>query len=118
MKKIIIGALALATPFMALAAGTALGGTFTSIVQDARNILNTLIPVLMMVAVVVFLWGVVKYITSSGDEEKRKSAKGYIIYGLIGIFVMVALWGIVTVVASTLGLGAPGTGITLPPVTQ
>ncbi len=115
MKKFLIGVLALGTPF--LAGATVLGTTFTSIVQDARNILNILLPVLMMVAVVVFLWGVVKYITSSGDEEKRKEAKGYIIYGLIGIFVMVALWGIVTVVASTLGLGTPGAGISLPPVT-
>jgi len=104
MKKIIISVLSLATPLAAMAA-TALGSTALSIVTDIQAILNVLLPVLMLVGVVVFLWGVIKYITSSGDEEARKSARGYIIYGLIGIFIMVALWGIIQVAAQTLGIG-------------
>ena len=90
-------------PMMAMAA------TIGTIVDDIRRIFDTLIPLLMVVALAVFLWGVVKFILSGGDEEKRKSAKHLIVYGLIGLFVMIAVWGIITVVADTFGVTKGGT---------
>ena len=103
MKKVLIGTLAFAMPLMALAA------TLRDIVNTVRDLVNTIVPLFMVIAVAVFLWGIVKYITAAGDEEKAKSARGYIIYGLIGVFVMVAFWGIIQVVASTFGVGIGGT---------
>jgi fumarate reductase subunit D len=109
MKKIIIAGLALLTPFMAMAAD------LTSILSTIRTLANTIIPLFMVIAVAVFLWGIIKYITSAGDEEKRKGAHSLIIYGLIGIFVMVAFWGIITVVTNTFGIQQGGT-VPLPTV--
>jgi len=103
MKKVLISSLALATPFVALAAD------LKSIVGTIRDLVNTIVPLFMVVAVAVFLWGIVKYITAAGDEEKAKAARGYIIYGLIGVFVMVCFWGIIQVVASTFGITPGGT---------
>lgn len=103
MKKIIVSSLALALPLAAAAQN------LQAIVTTIRNIVNTIIPLFMVVAVAVFLWGIVKYITAAGDEEKAKSARGYIIYGLIGIFVMIAFWGIIQIVASTFGVTTGGT---------
>ncbi len=103
MKKIIISGLALAMPLMAAAAD------LQSILYTIRSLVNTILPLFMVVAVAVFLWGIIRYITSAGDEEKQKAARGYIIYGLIGIFVMVAFWGIIQVVASTFGVTTGGT---------
>ncbi len=103
MKKVLIGSLVFAMPLMALAA------TLTDIITTVRNLVNTIVPLFMVIAVAVFLWGIVKYITSSGDEEKSKEARGYIIYGLIGVFVMVAFWGIINVVALTFGISTGGT---------
>lgn len=103
MKKIIISGLALAMPLMAAAAD------FKSILLTVRDLVNTIIPLFMVVAVAVFLWGIVRYITSAGDEEKQKLARGHIIYGLIGIFVMIAFWGIIQIVASTFGVQTGGT---------
>ena len=109
MKKTIIAVSALMTPFMAFAQTT-----LQTIIQTLRQMANTVVPLFMVIAVAVFLWGIVKYITAAGDEEKSKSAKGYIIYGLIGIFVMVSFWGIIQVFGSTFGF-QPGTGtITAP----
>ncbi len=109
MKKIITGTIVLAAPFVAMAA------TLTDILGTIRSLANSIIPLFMVIAVAVFLWGIIKYITSSGDEEKAKAAKGYIIYGLIGLFVMVAFWGIIQVVASTFGV-TPGGTIPLPTI--
>ncbi len=103
MKKVLIASLAFAMPLMALAA------TLKDILTTVRDLVNTVVPLFMVIAVAVFLWGIVKYITAAGDEEKAKSARGYIIYGLIGVFVMVAFWGIIQVVASTFGITTGGT---------
>ncbi len=103
MKKVLISTLAFATPLMAAAQN------LTSILGTIRSLVNTIVPLFMVIAVAVFLWGIVKYITAAGDEEKAKEARGYIIYGLIGVFVMVAFWGIINVVATTFGVTVGGT---------
>ena len=83
-----------------LASAATVGGILTTI----QGLIQTIIPILMLVAVAVFLYGVLKYITSGGDAEKEKTARGYIIYGIIGLFVMVAFWGLVTVLSDTFGI--------------
>ena len=67
-----------------------------------------IIPILMSVAVLVFFWGIVKFISQAGDERAVEEGKGFIIYGLVGIFVIVTLWGIVGFLQESLGLGGGG----------
>lgn len=86
------------TPFFVLAA------TVTTLVEKIMSILNVVIPLLIALAVVIFLWGVVQYITAGGDEEKGKEARNTMIWGIVGLFVMVAVWGLVNVLVSTFGL--------------
>lgn len=85
-------------PFVAFAQN------INSVINTVMGILNAIVPLLIAIAVVVFLWGVITYVTAGGDEEKRKTAKSYMIYGIIGLFVMVAVWGLVNILGSTLGL--------------
>ena len=100
MKKIISLGAVLA-PSLAFAAGTS--QTVFGVVAIINQILAILIPVLITLAVVYFIWGVIQY-TVSGDEEKKKSARGMIISGLIGLFVIIAFWGIIKVVTNTFGV--------------
>lgn len=60
-----------------------------------------MIPALIIIALVVFLSGVVKYIRSGDNEESRQGGRTMMIYGLIVLFVMVAFWGIVRIVVRT-----------------
>jgi len=108
MKKIFrLAPIAAATlPFMALAQG---GTPLETLLATVRRVVDIVIPILMALAVLVFLYGIVKYITASGDAEGQKEARGYIIYGLIGIFVLVAFWGIVAFIAGTVGVTVGGT---------
>lgn len=66
-------------------------------------ILDTLVYIIIGIGVLVFLWGLIKYITAGGDEEKRKEARNTMIYGIIAIFVMVAIWGLVSILTTTFG---------------
>jgi len=64
------------------------------------------------IAVIIFLWGVVSYITAGADEEKRATARSLMIYGIIGLFVMVSVWGLVAVLGRTFNVGQGGTPLT------
>ncbi|MCE9517883.1 pilin [Candidatus Nomurabacteria bacterium] len=100
MKKIIsIGAvLGVVAPLFAHAASA-----FT-ILTTINQILATLIPILITLAVVYFIWGVIQYLVS-GDEEKKKSATEMIIRGLVGLFIIIAFWGIIRLITNTFGVG-------------
>jgi tellurite resistance protein TehA-like permease len=95
-------------PFTALAAVTELGSRLEDILNDIINILNILLPLLLALGVIVFLWGIVKYITAAGDEEKIKEAKKYIVWGLIFLAIMVALWGFVALINNLFGVSPGG----------
>ncbi|MBI2023940.1 hypothetical protein HYT00_00890 [Candidatus Giovannonibacteria bacterium] len=88
--------------------------TIYSIVDNVTALLNKIIPLLFFIATIIFLWGVILYILSGGDEEKRKEGRQYIVYGLVGLFVMVAVWGIVNVLIGFVFPGGPGPAPSLP----
>lgn len=71
---------------------------------DVSNIFQGVVAVLIGLAVVVFLWGLFKYITESNNESKRQDAKNYMIYGVVAIFIMISVWGLVEILANTTGL--------------
>jgi hypothetical protein len=72
-------------------------------------LLGAAIPVIVGLAVLVFLWGVVSYVAAGGDERARTDAVQYIFWGIIGLFVMVSVWGLVAILSNTFGfpLGVP-----------
>ena len=67
------------------------------------NILTPLVALIIGLAFVTFLWGVYKYITVASTEGKE-GARATIIYGLIGLFVMLSVWGLVTILTETFGV--------------
>ncbi len=101
---------ALSAPFMALAVTTA-----TNVLTKVQDILDIVIPIVITLALIYFLWGVASYIMSSGDEEKRKEARNVMIWGIIALFVMVSVWGLVRFIGNTFDIGQDQT-ITLPRV--
>ena len=69
-----------------------------------------LVPLLMAVALLVFLYGVFNYFILGADsDDKRKEGRTFILYGVIGFAVIVSVWGLVNILLSTLGLSAGGT---------
>ena len=65
--------------------------------------LNAIIPILVLLGVVYFVWGVVTYMISA-DEEQKTKGRDKIIYGIIGLVVIVSLWGLVTLVIESFGI--------------
>ncbi len=59
------------------------------------NLFAQLVPLLVGVALIVFFWGIVKFIRSAGSETAREDAKNTLFWGVISLFVMVSLFGII-----------------------
>jgi len=63
-----------------------------------RLILEKVVVLLVSFAVIFFIYGITKYITAGEDEENL------MIYGIIGLFVMVSMWGIVYLLVNSFNL--------------
>ena len=83
--------------------------TLKSFVDDIIAIINTVIPVLISLAIVLFFYhsGVGIFGTSSGDAASRSKLKETLIWGIAIIFVMVSIWGILNLLAGGLNLTKP-----------
>ncbi len=79
-------------------------GTVEFIICKINDILNIIVPVLITLGVVYFVWGVIQYITAK-DEEKQGEARKIMISGIIGLFVIVSIWGLVALISKTFGTG-------------
>lgn len=80
------------------------GGGLGNLFWIAMDIAYNLIILFFALAVVFFLYGILKYIASGDNEDSRKSSKQVMIYGIIGLFVMVSFWGFVNILINTFEL--------------
>jgi hypothetical protein len=72
------------------------------IIVSVGQIFNFLIPVLIAAALVVFFWGLVKYLWGGGKDTAY--GRRIMTSGLIALFVMVSVWGIVALIQESLGV--------------
>jgi len=75
----------------------------TEIIVLFTNIGLRVIPFLGMVAFLVFILGVARFIRSAGNEKEIKDSKKLLIWGVVGLFVLVTIWGIITFLRSEFG---------------
>ncbi|MCC7436499.1 hypothetical protein IT402_01325 [Candidatus Nomurabacteria bacterium] len=82
--------------------------SFDSIVFDInRTILNPLIQFAFIVAFVVFIWGVAEFIRNANNPEARQKGQKHMMWGIIGLVIMVGVYGILNILINTFGLGNP-----------
>lgn len=64
----------------------------------SSSILNPAIVLMAGFALVVFLYGVVEFISGSDNEKTREQGKKHIMWGLIGLVIMFGVLGIVDII--------------------
>ncbi len=73
--------------------------------NNITNIINVIIGLLGIVAVVVIILGGVQYMTAGGDAAKVKKAKDTILYGVIGLIIIILAAAIVNFVIAKVAGG-------------
>ncbi len=98
---------------IAYAQGTG-GGHITSALQfvDKINkaILFPLITLLLGVAILMFLWGIFQMVAQAGNAEMRSQGKKHILYGIIGIVIMLSAFTILRIATNTFDVPESGAG--------
>ena len=62
-----------------------------------------LVPILIAISFIVFLWGVFNYfIYGASDETKRKEGRQFVLWGIIGLVIIFSTWALVNIVKGTL----------------
>lgn len=97
LKYVTAAAVAL-TPVVTFAAGK----TLSDLIIKITGYLNQALVLLMGLAVVVFVWYIFQYFIKPDDD--RKNAGNYVMYSLIGFFIILSFWGLVNILRNTFDL--------------
>jgi len=92
----------------------------SSLFTLANNILKSVLPIIIAIAVIYFVYNAFNYMIAA-DEERKGEAKSKMIYGIVALFVMVSVWGLVEILSGTFGFTGgetPGDLPGLPGVTS
>ena len=66
-------------------------------------ILNPIIALLFGLATCYFIYGVLQYIWNPDNEEARAQGSRSMMWGIVGMFIMVSVFGIMRAIISTIG---------------
>ncbi|HBB49756.1 TPA: hypothetical protein DEQ22_02955 [Candidatus Nomurabacteria bacterium] len=69
-----------------------------------RMIINPLILLLFALAVVYFLYGVFEFLLNQQNEEKKTTGKSHMLWGVVGITIMLGVWTILNMIISTFNI--------------
>lgn len=77
------------------------------------RLVQTMTLVVAALALLAFMFGLMKFIFRAGDPGKKAEGKSIMIWGLIALFVMVSIWGIIAFFQRDLNItpsdiGSPG----------
>ena len=97
-SRIALSAFSLASLLVPAVAGAA---TLQDTLIFMSTFLNGVIGLFITLAIVVFFWGLIRYLWSIDNENAHEGLK-IMFWGLICIFVMVSIWGIIRLLQSTL----------------
>ena len=80
--------------------------TLADILYPFIDFVYTLFPVLELLAFLVFLWGLVKFVARvGGDESAVKEGKSLMVWGVIALFLMISFQTVIAVFYGDLGFG-------------
>ncbi len=77
------------------------------LIQNLNTIIvNPIIYLLMTLAVMYFIWGLVEFIWKAGNQADRDKGKSRMIWGIVGLFIMVSVYSIITISLNTFGISS------------
>lgn len=89
-------------------------GPLSSILISIVNFINQIvIPFILALAFLMFVWGVFNYFIAGGaSEEKRQEGQKFVLWSVIAFAVIFSIWGLVRVLMVSFGFG----GEAMPPL--
>jgi len=81
-------------------------GPFTDTLKNIGEIINNiLVPLLLTLGFLMFVWGMFKFfIVGGADEDARNSGKSLMIYAVLAFVLIISFWGLINFLSSSIGL--------------
>ena len=79
--------------------------TFQELVDLFINLINPLLGLMVGFALLVFFKGLVSFIAKPGDAKSHEAGRSLMVWGVIGLFIMVSVFGILNFFYSDFGFG-------------
>jgi hypothetical protein len=97
----------LALPVLASAQTLDDAGALTGFLDSILTFINSvLIPFILGVAFLLFVWGMFQYFIAGGaNEEAKEKGKSLLIYAILGFVIIIVFWGVVNLLSNATGLG-------------
>jgi hypothetical protein len=92
------------------AAGGAENTASVNVEGTVLSVVNWLLFAVGVIAVIMLIWGGIRYVISGGAADKVKDAKNTILYAIVGLIVAILGYALVNWVISIVGSGSSGTG--------
>ena len=109
MYKSLLGAVLVAGAAVLPRTAAADTSTLKGIIDSFAEIIGqSLVTLLFGMALAAFIWGVIRMVIAQGDQNKREEGKKWLVWGILGMFIIVGLWGIIGFLSSTFGIGLGG----------
>lgn len=90
---------------IAYAAGSAAEGVARGFLAKLNAvIIYPLITLMLAIALVIFLWGAFEFIMGATEPTKREQGKRHLLWGIVGMLIMVSALAILNVAAGTFGV--------------
>lgn len=67
------------------------------------NVVNPVVILMVALAVLYFIWGVFQFVRNAENPEERKKGGMNMLWGAIGLFIMVSAYGIINLILGTIG---------------
>lgn len=74
-------------------------------------IINPLISLIFAAAVLIFLYGVFEYVKGSSSDDARSKGRSHIIWGVVGMFIMISTFSIMNIIMNTIGANRAENGV-------
>ena len=75
--------------------------TVEEIIQKTiSQVVSPFVNFLVVLATVVFIWGVIEFIAGAESGEKRTTGKKHMIWGIVGLFIMLTAAGLMWVIVN------------------
>lgn len=80
---------------------TLTNGTFRDLVASFGNFISSkLMPVIILLAILIFFWNLVQFLANLGNEKEREQFKKYSVNALLAFFILLSFWGIIGIFTS------------------
>jgi uncharacterized membrane protein YidH (DUF202 family) len=74
------------------------------LVKVEDQVLTPIISVIALAALLLFVFGVVKFIRNSADSTKRAEGQQQMIWGIVGLIILFGANAILTIIKHTIGV--------------